>query len=118
MMAPQGTSEKTSDRNSEDQTRPPVLRLRGAGKPEHGESDYRSEGDLCDLDNEESYSSSDESSTCSEEEEKTDRFECVIQSATECIECSDQQPESLDSLIPVMRLRGGTPKKRIRRAYF
>jgi hypothetical protein len=30
-MAPQGTSAQTSDSESEGQTRPPVLRLRGAG---------------------------------------------------------------------------------------
>ena len=38
-MALQGTSLQTSDSKSEDQTRPPVLRLRGAGKPELGESE-------------------------------------------------------------------------------
>ena len=56
-MAPRGTCAQTSDSKSEDQTRPPVLRLRGAGKPEHGESDCRSESDMSDLDDEE-YDSS------------------------------------------------------------
>jgi hypothetical protein len=88
-MAPRGTSEQTSGNTSEDKTRPPVLRLRGAGKPEHGESDCRSESDISDLDDEEYDSSGNESSTCSEEETQTERAECDILSATECIACSD-----------------------------
>jgi hypothetical protein len=39
-------------------------------------------------------------------------------SAMECLPGSDQQTESLDSKIPVMRLRREAPKKRRRRAYF
>jgi hypothetical protein len=73
---------------------------------------------MSDLDDEEYDSSGNESSTCSEEETQTERAECDILSATECIACSDQQTESLGSMIPVMRLRGGAPKKRRRRAYF
>ena len=67
-MAPRGTSEQTSDKESEGQTRQPVLRLRGAGKPELGESDCRSEGDMSDLAEEESDSSGDESYSYDEEE--------------------------------------------------
>jgi hypothetical protein len=36
----------------------------------------------------------------------------------ECISLSDKQTESLGSMIPVTRLRGGAPQKRKRRAYF
>jgi hypothetical protein len=117
-MAPQGTSAQTSDRKRDDQTRPPVLRLRGEGKPEHGESDCRSEGDTSDLVEEESDSSGDESYTYSEKKAQIERFESDMLSAVECIPGLDQQTESLGSMIPVMRLRGGAPKKRRRRAYF
>jgi hypothetical protein len=44
-MAPRGTSAQTSDSESDGQTRPLVLRLRGAGKPDLSESDCRSEDD-------------------------------------------------------------------------
>ena len=45
-------------------------------------------------------------------------FEGDMSSTMECIPWSDQQPESLGSNDPVMRLRGGAPKKRRRVAYF
>ena len=45
-------------------------------------------------------------------------FEGDMSSTTECIPWSDQQSESLGSKVPVMRLRGGAPKKRRRMAYF
>ena len=45
-------------------------------------------------------------------------FEGDMSSTTECIPWSDQQSESLGSKVPVMRLRGGAPKKRRQRAYF
>jgi hypothetical protein len=48
-MAPRGTSAHTSDSESNSPTRPPVLRLRGAGKLDLGESDCRSEDDTSDL---------------------------------------------------------------------
>ena len=41
-----------------------------------------------------------------------------MSSDMECIPRSEQQSESLVSKVPVMRLRGGAPKKRRRRAYF
>ena len=44
-------------------------------------------------------------------------FEDDMSSAMERIPWSDQQTESLGSKVPVMRLRGGAPKKRRRRAY-
>ena len=62
-MAPRATSEATSDSDQDNLTRPPVLRLRGAGKPDHGESDCRSEDDSVDISYGDSESSCDESST-------------------------------------------------------
>ena len=38
-MAPRATSEATSDCDNANPTRSPVLRLRGAGEPDHGRSD-------------------------------------------------------------------------------
>ena len=48
-MAPWVTSEETSDNDDANQTRSPVLRLRGAGKPDHGKSDCRSEDGSVDI---------------------------------------------------------------------
>ena len=45
-------------------------------------------------------------------------FEGDMSSTMECKPWSDQQPESLGSNVPVMRLRGGVPKKRRRVVYF
>jgi hypothetical protein len=62
-MAPRGTSAHTSDSERDNQTCPPVLRLRGTGKPGLGESDCRSENNTSDLADGNSESSVDESST-------------------------------------------------------
>jgi hypothetical protein len=117
-MAPRGTSAQTSDNDSECQTRPPVLRLRGASKLDLGESDCRSEVDTSYLAQKDTDSSVNESYTFDEEETQYERFESDMLSAMERIPGTDQQTESLGSKISVMRLRGGAPKKRRRRAYF
>ena len=72
--APRATSAHTSDSNDVTQTRPTVLRLRGAGEPDHGESDCRSEADSSDPAYGDSESSCDESSTYYEEDEQCDVF--------------------------------------------
>ena len=134
-MAPRATSEHATDSDDASQTRPPVLRLRGAGTPDHGESDCRSEDDSDDISYGDSESSCDESSTYCKEEEQCNvfggdmpscleyipqpdqhsqdthpdaaaGFEGDMSSTTECIPWSDQQSESLGSKVPVMRLRG------------
>jgi hypothetical protein len=73
---------------------------------------------MSDLAEEESDSSVNESYSYNEDEAQSERFENATLSAMEDITGSDQQTEFLDSTIPVMRLRGGAPKKRRRRAYF
>ena len=73
-MAPRATIARTNDSDDDSQTRPPVLRLQGAGKPEHGESDCRSEDGSVDISYEDSESSCDESPSDYEEEEKCDVF--------------------------------------------
>jgi hypothetical protein len=84
-MAPRGTSGATSARDSDSQTRPPVLRLRVAGKPEHGESNCRSDDDTSDLADGNSDSSDDESNDKYEDEENREEFESVMSLFLECI---------------------------------
>jgi hypothetical protein len=150
-MAPRSNVSNTSDNGGDNETRPPVLRLRGAGKPEQDSEDCLSGSDLPNLSYDVSESSDEYSNDEWEEEDDCEAFgsdmyscqECISQpdqqqvflfpnrdqisvdapdgsegdmsSIMECISQSVQQSESLDSNVPVMRLRGGAPKKRRRR---
>ena len=56
-MAPRSNVSNTSDNGGDNETRPPVLRLRGAGKPEQDSEDCLSGSDLPDLSDDVSESS-------------------------------------------------------------
>ena len=104
-MAPRATSEETSDCDDANQTRPPVLRLRGAGKPDHGRSDCRSEDGSIDISDGDSKSLCDESSSDFVEEEKCDVFGGDMPS---CLECIPQPNQRYALKSPTQTLQQGS----------
>jgi hypothetical protein len=90
-MAPRGTSAQTSDSERECQTRPLVLRLRGAGKPDLGVSDCRSKEYTTDLAERDSESPIDESSTYEAEDEQGEESGGDMSSCVECIPQPDHR---------------------------
>jgi hypothetical protein len=90
-MAPRSTSAKTSDSESECQTRPPVLRLRGSGKPNLGDSDCRSEEYTSDLAEGYSVSSIDKSSTYKAEDGQGEESGGDMSLCVECIPQPDHR---------------------------
>ena len=97
VMAPRATSVETSESDDTNQTRPPVLRLREAGQPVHGEFDCRSEDGSVDISYGDSESSCDESSSDYEEEEKCDVFGGDMPSCLECIPQPNQRSQDTHS---------------------
>ena len=85
-LAPRNTDGATSD----SQTRPPVLRLQGAGKPEYGFADCRSGSDMLDISDVVYDSSVDSSEGGREDKEVCKSFGGDMTSCSECMSQPNQ----------------------------
>jgi hypothetical protein len=94
-MAPRSNVSNTSDDGGDKETRAPVPRLRGAGKPDQYSEDCLSGSDFPDLSDNVSESSDEYSNDACEEEEGCDAFGNDMYSCQECISQPDQQQQLL-----------------------
>ena len=94
-MAPRSNVSNTNDDGGEKETRAPVLRLRGAGKPERDSEDCLSGSVLPDLSDNVSESSDEYSNDACEKEEGCDAFGSDMYSCLECISQPDQPQQFL-----------------------